>query len=95
MDGSPQRIAYAMEHLFSFRAQVEKPQVIGVTAEGLRAFFPVEEGELLGPRVRGRVLRGGGDWLLIRSDGVQLIDVRATVQTADGALIYATYTGVA
>jgi len=95
MDGREQgRIEYAMEHLFSFRAQVERPQVIGATAEGLRAFFPVEEGELLGPRVRGRVLKGGGDWILIRSDGVQLIDVRATVQTDDGALIYATYTGV-
>lgn len=95
MDGSPQRIAYTMEHLFSFRAQVEKPQVIGATAEGLRVFFPVEDGELTGPRVRGRVLKGGGDWLVIRKDGVQLIDVRATVQTDDGALIYATYTGVA
>ena len=37
----------------------------------------------------------GGDWLVIRTDGVGILDVRATIETRDeGALIYVTYTGV-
>jgi hypothetical protein len=36
----------------------------------------------------------GGDWLTIRTDGVALLDVRATIETHDQALIYISYTGV-
>jgi hypothetical protein len=36
----------------------------------------------------------GGDWLTIRRDGVGMLDVRMTIETHDGALIYVTYTGV-
>jgi hypothetical protein len=39
------------------------------------------------------VLAGGGDWLLVRPDGVGELDVRATLQTDDGALVYVTYRG--
>jgi hypothetical protein len=39
------------------------------------------------------VLPGGADWLLVRPDGVGELDVRVTLQTDDGALIYVTYRG--
>ena len=48
---------------------------------------------ILSPRLQGKVLPGGADWVLIRPDGVGEIDVRATLQTDDGALIYVTYRG--
>jgi hypothetical protein len=44
--------------------------------------------------VRGKLLPAGADWLLIRKDGVGLVDVRATMEMQDGALVYAAYTGV-
>jgi len=44
--------------------------------------------------MQGRVRPVGADWLTIRSDGVACRDVRATIETHDGALIYITYTGV-
>lgn len=51
-------------------------------------------GEMNGPRLRGKLLPGGGDWLLLRTDGIGLVDVRLTLQTHDEVLIYMTYTGV-
>jgi hypothetical protein len=41
-----------------------------------------------GPRLNGKVLPVGADWLTIRSDGVGVLDVRTTIETHDGALIY-------
>lgn len=40
-----------------------------------------------GPRLRGRVLPGGGDWSLLRG-GVLELDLPVTLQTDDGALIH-------
>ncbi|MGH7819320.1 MAG: DUF3237 domain-containing protein [Candidatus Binatia bacterium] len=87
-------IGYELEHVLSYRARLRRPQVIGRVAEGIRVFFPVDEGEVTGPRVYGRLLPGGGDWLTVRTDGVQILDVRGTLETDDGAILYAAYTGV-
>jgi hypothetical protein len=85
---------YRLEHIISYWAKMEKPQVVGPAPEGMRLVFPVAEGEVTGPKFRGKVLRGGGDWLTVRSDGVQILDVRACTRTDDGAVIYVEYTGV-
>jgi len=85
---------YQLEHIFSYWATLAPPEVIGPVAEGIRANWYVKAGEVTGPRVRGKILPVGGDWLLVRSDGIAILDVRATVQTQDGALIYTTYSGV-
>jgi Protein of unknown function (DUF3237) len=44
--------------------------------------------------MRGRLRTVGGDWLLLCTDGVGLLDVRATMELDDGALVYTTYSGV-
>ena len=43
--------------------------------------------------MKGRVLDGGGDWLLLRRDGVLQLDVRQTLETDDKQHIYMTYRG--
>ena len=35
-----------------------------------------------------------GDWLLLRTDGVLMLDVRLTLRTDDDALIYMSYRGM-
>jgi hypothetical protein len=85
---------YRLEHILSYSATL-KPEVIGPLPEGIRANFYVTGGNVEGPRVKGQVLPVGGDWLTIRTDGVGILDVRATFQTHDGALIYTAYSGVA
>jgi hypothetical protein len=57
-------------------------------------FFAVAEGKLEGPRIRGRVLPGGGDWLLIGTDGWGRLDVRTQFETDDGAVVFAQIRGL-
>jgi hypothetical protein len=86
---------YTLEHIVSYTATLRQPlEVIGETPAGLRLNAYVTGGEATGPRLTGRVLSVGGDWLTIRPDGVGLIDVRASLETHEGALIYVEYSGV-
>jgi hypothetical protein len=56
--------------------------------------FYVKGGSFQGPKLKGEVLPGGGDWFLLRPDGVGELDVRGTFRTDDGALVYVTYRGI-
>ena len=85
---------YRLEHIMSYNAKLGEPEVIGPLPEGLRVHVYVTEGAVTGPRVVGKLRPVGGDWLTIRTDGVGVLDVRATIETHDGALIYLSYGGV-
>src|SRR5205809_5633966 len=67
---------------------------IGSTPHGKLSIFPVTGGSFEGERLRGRVLAGGGDWVIALADGTIELDLRATLETDDGALIHLTFTGV-
>ena len=69
-------------------------QKFGAVPYGVRSFVPVTGGDFEGPRLRGKILPGGGDWLLLRSDGVLELDLRITLETDDHALIYMTFQGM-
>jgi hypothetical protein len=86
---------YELEHICSYTAHLQAPpEVIGPTPGGLRVNFYVTGGSVTGPRIRGTLRPVGGDWLTIRPDGIGILDVRATIETHDGALIDIAYTGV-
>ena len=68
--------------------------VIGETPIGFRINYYLEDGDVRGPRLQGRVLRSGGDYLLIRRDGIAAVQVYATFQTNDGAIFGADYYGI-
>ena len=87
---------YRLEHIFSYVVTLKNPpEVIGPVPEGIRANFYVTGGEISGPRLRGTIRPVGGGWLTVRTDGMGILDVRATFESHDGALIDAGYTGVA
>jgi hypothetical protein len=67
---------------------------LGQTPLGRRRIVRVTGGTFEGPRLRGTVLPGGGDWFVERADGVRQLDVRITLRTDDGALSYAHYPGL-
>jgi hypothetical protein len=69
-------------------------QRLGTVPHGARSIVPVTGGDFEGPRLRGRVLPGGGDWLLLRPDGVLELDLRVTLETDDHALIHMTFQGL-
>jgi hypothetical protein len=64
-----------------------RPEILGETPDGYRISFFVDTGRVVGPRIDATVRRDGGDWMCIRRDGIGLIDVRITYETAEGALI--------
>ena len=73
---------------------VAPPQKLGAVPHGTRVIAPITSGTFEGPRLRGRVLPGGGDWTLLRPDGVLELDLRITLETDDGALIHLTSFGL-
>ncbi|MDP6376157.1 MAG: DUF3237 domain-containing protein [Pseudomonadales bacterium] len=83
-----------LTHLFDYHADLKEPQAVGRAQFGTRMIYDVTGGTFEGPRARGHVLPSGADWLLIDDEGVGRLDVRATFETDDGALIYMQYFGV-
>lgn len=85
---------YEMEHVCTYRATLSAPEVIGALPNDIRANFYVTGGEVWGPKLRGKVRAVGGDWLTLRPDGVCVLDVHATLESHDGALIDVRYNGI-
>jgi hypothetical protein len=81
------------ELLFDLVVDLAPRLDIGVGPFGRRTLFGAAGGSFHGPRLRGEVLAGGGDWALFRPDGVMALDVRLTLRTHDGALVHMTYGG--
>ena len=85
---------YETEHLFSYTATVAAPEVIGPGPDGIPLNFSVTGGAVTGPRVRGKINAMGGDYATLRTDGVLILNVIASITTEDGALIDVRYNGV-
>lgn len=66
----------------------------GGGAVGSRQIVPVIGGTFEGPKLRGKVLPPGADWLVRISDTVRVLDVRTLLLTDDDQRIYVTYRGV-
>jgi hypothetical protein len=80
--------------LMTLQVKVAGAQKIGAVPHGTRVIAPIAEGHFEGPRLRGKVLPGGGDWTLLRGDGVLELDLRLALETDDGALIDMTSFGL-
>ncbi|HEX3776997.1 MAG TPA: DUF3237 domain-containing protein [Polyangiaceae bacterium] len=80
--------------LMTMQVSLAGPQKIGLVPHGTRVIAPIASGDFEGPRLRGKVLPGGGDWTLLRADGVLELDLRVTLETDDGALIHMTSFGL-
>lgn len=74
--------------LMHLEVTLEPVRDLGETPLGRRRIIGITGGRFDGPRLSGRILPGGADWQLIRSDGVAWLDARYTLETGDGALIY-------
>src|SRR5256714_15165371 len=78
----------------TLRVAIAGVQKIGAVPHGTRATALIASGHFEGPRLRGKVLPGSGDWTLLRADGVLELDLRFTLETDDGALIHMTFEGI-
>lgn len=80
--------------LMLLRLATAPTQDVGAGPHGTRVTFPIIGGSFEGERLRGKVLGGGDDWAVRRADGVFELDLRATLQTDDGALVHMTFEGI-
>jgi hypothetical protein len=70
------------------------PQIVGTVPAGyFRRTGIITAGSFEGERLRGKVLPGGGDWVLTRNDGVTHLDVRAILESDRSETVYMSYTG--
>ena len=71
-----------MELAYRFEADLSEPVPIGLVPEGIRVDFPfsgsIVEGQLAGAKLRGI------DYLLLRADGVAVINAHEVVTTPSG-----------
>jgi uncharacterized protein DUF3237 len=82
------------ELLFNMLLEVAEPDQIGQTHAGNRRVIGVSGGVFEGPGLKGRVLPGGSDWIVVRRDGVLIQDVRIVLQTDDDHNILMSYRGM-
>ena len=82
-----------LEPLMTFSNGVQTHR-IGRTPFGERITYVIKAGTFCGPRLKGRILDGGGDWMLVGEGGLAQLDVRKVLETDDGALIDLRYTGL-
>lgn len=82
-----------MTPLATMTALVESVTTTGRMPLGVRQLYVVSGGEITGDRIKGKILAGGGDNLLVDPSGMGHVDARVTWQTDDGAIIYMQYYG--
>jgi hypothetical protein len=84
-----------LEHLMDFKVRLYSPVIdVGTGPFGTRSIYNAAEGTFEGPRLKGRVLPGGGDMPVTDANGTMRLDIRVTLETNDGAFIYLQNQGV-
>jgi Protein of unknown function (DUF3237) len=82
-------------HLMTLTLEVPSSVDLGKTPRGQRKIAQISGGHFEGERLQGQVLSApGGDWLLLRDDGVLCLDVRITLKTQDQQMIFMSYQGL-
>ncbi|KAH7067272.1 hypothetical protein BKA63DRAFT_115066 [Paraphoma chrysanthemicola] len=77
-----------LQYAFTLHVDLAPPQNFGQTAAGERRLIPITGGYFDGPKIKGQILPGGGDWNAARVDGVVHILAKYTIKADDGTLIY-------
>jgi hypothetical protein len=81
--------------LYRLEATVGDPQDVGQVSAGHRRIVPLTGGTFSGPELRGTLLpTPSADWQIILPDGTALGDVRYTLKTDSGDLLYVQSRGV-
>ncbi len=82
-----------LTHLFTVTYGINPAIPIGDTPFGRRVLFTCNGGHFEGPRLSGKVLEGGTDWVMVGADGTVKVDVDLVLETEDGGLIHGAWTG--
>jgi uncharacterized protein DUF3237 len=85
----------SLTRVYRLEATVGEPLDLGDLAQGRRRIVPLTGGTFAGPELNGKLLPGSSaDWQVVLPDGTALGDVRYTLQTDGGDLLYVQARGV-
>jgi hypothetical protein len=78
-----------LTRVYRLEATLAPPLDLGETAQGHRRIAPLTGGTFTGPELNGTLLPGASaDWQTILPDGTTLGDIRYTLQSDGGDLLY-------
>lgn len=77
----------AMSKVFTIDVMLRPPVVLSGSPTGRRTFIPIVGGSVVGSRLQGSIVDGGGDWAFERADGAMSIHARYLLRTSDGVMI--------
>jgi hypothetical protein len=81
--------------VYRLDATVAPPLDLGEIAQGNRRIVALTGGTFTGPEIRGTLLPGASaDWQIVLPDGTALGDIRYTLQTDGGDVLYVQSRGV-
>jgi uncharacterized protein DUF3237 len=84
-----------LTRVYRLEAALGQPLDLGDTGQGHRRIVPQTGGTFTGPELNGKLLPGASaDWQIILPDGTALGDIRYTLQTDTGDLLYVQSRGV-
>jgi Protein of unknown function (DUF3237) len=84
-----------LSKVYRLEANLGAPLDFGVLAQGRRRIVPLSSGTFAGPEISGELLPGASaDWQIVLEDGTSLGDIRYTLQTDGGDLLYVQSRGV-
>ena len=85
----------SLTRVYRLEATVGEPLEFGDIAQGRRRIVPLTGGTFAGPELNGKLLPGSSaDWQTVLPDGTALGDIRYTLQTNDGDLLFVQSRGV-
>ncbi len=78
-----------LTQVYRLEATLGQPLDLGETAQGHRRILPLTGGTFTGPELNGKLLPGASaDWQIVLPDGSALGDIRYTLETDGGDLLY-------
>jgi muconolactone delta-isomerase len=81
--------------VYRLEATLGEPLDLGDIARGHRRIVPQTGGTFTGPEISGKLLPGASaDWQIVLPDGTALGDIRYTLQTDAGELLYVQSRGI-
>ena len=85
----------SLTRVYRLEATLGETLDLGDLAQGRRRIVPLTGGTFAGPGLHGKLLPGSSaDWQIVLPNGTALGDVRYTLQTDDGDLLYVQSRGV-
>jgi Protein of unknown function (DUF3237) len=84
-----------LSRIYRLEAALGEPLDLGDVSQGHRRIVPLTGGTFTGPELNGKLLPGvSADWQIVERDGTALGDIRYTLQTDNGLLLYVQSRGV-